>query len=225
MKKPLPEGKKLNCVLQSRSEIDIATSEINNYGLISHALSCKDWDIIRILPRLNDGNILDLGADGSFILQNLVNCGHEGLKYGIDLLIEDRETDGIKYFKGDLMNTPFEDNLFQYITCLSVIEHQVNYTALSKECARLLKSGGELFITCDFWNPKPDTSLTKLYSLDWNILDQQNINELIDEMKKVGLRITSDFDFTQNEDVINPTYCSPVQGVSYSFAILHFVKD
>lgn len=225
MKKTLPEGKKLNCFLQSMAEVNEATDEIQRYGLIAHGLSCKNWDIMRILPRLNDGNFCDLGADGSFILQNLVHCGHVGLKYGIDLMFADNKTEGeINYFKGDLMHTPFESGLFKYLTCLSVVEHQVNYTELAKECSRLLSPGGELFLTCDYWHPKVKTDGMKLYSLDWNILDSINIIQLIDEMSKVDLKITNDIDWNLNEAVINPSYCSPVQGVSYTFGIFHFIK-
>lgn len=226
MNKTLPEGKPLNRMLQSMAEVNEATAEIQNYGLIPHGLSCKNWDIMRILPRIPDGNFCDLGADGSFILQNLVHCGHVGKKYGVDLAFaEDRKDGEIEYFRGDLMSTPFPDGLFKTLTCLSVVEHQVSYTELAKECARLLESGGQLFLTCDYWTPKPDTSLTKLYSLDWNILDKTNVEELVEEMKKVGLLITSEIDWTTNEAVINPSYCSPVQGVSYTFGIFHFVKS
>ncbi len=212
-------------MLQSMAEINQCTEEIRNYGLIPHGLSCKNFDICRILYKIPDGAFLDLGADGSFILQNLVHCGHEGLKYGIDLLIEDKEIGEIKYFKGDLMHTPFEDGMFQTLTCLSVVEHQVSYSELAKECGRLLKSGGQLFLTCDFWNPKVRTEGMKLYSLDWNILCKEDVEILVEEMAKVGLKITSEIDWTLNEAVINPAYCSPVQGVSYTFGIFHFQKQ
>ena len=226
MNKTLPEGKKLNCFLQSMAEINEATAEIQNYSLIPHGLSCKNWDIMRILPRIKDGDFCDLGADGSFILNNLAHCGHVGKKYGIDLqFAADREEGEIKYFKGDLMHTPFADGEFETLTCLSVVEHSVSYSELAKECARLLKPGGQLFLTCDYWTPKPDTSLTKLYSLDWNILDRANVEELVAEMEKVGLKITSDINWATNEQVINPSYCSPVQGVSYTFGIFHFIKS
>lgn len=225
MKKTLPEGKKLNCFLQSMAEVFEATSEINRYGLIPHGLSCKDWDIMRILPRIADGNFCDLGADGSFILQNLVHCEHSGLKYGIDLAFPENKTDGeINYFKGDLMHTPFDNGQFATLTCLSVIEHQVDYAKLANECSRLLSENGQLFLTCDYWDPKMKTEGMKLYSLDWNILDKSDVLRLVDEMAKVGLNITSEIDWQLNEAVINPSYCSPVQGVSYTFGIFQFKK-
>lgn len=228
IKLPLPDGKKINCVLQSRDEIIQATAELQNYGLINHGISAKDWDIARISPRLVDGDMLDMGSSGgSCILENAHKIGIAGRKVGIDLeYTEDRvSAEGIEFKKSDLMNTTFNDKSFQTIFCLSVLEHSVVYKELARETSRLLKDGGELWITCDYWDPSPDTSLTKLYALDWTILDRAAILRLIDEMAQVGLKISGDFDFAKNEAVINPSYCSPVQGVSYSFAILHFIKS
>lgn len=226
-KLPLPDGKPINCALQTRAEIIQATAELQNYGLINHGISAKDWDIARISPRLVDGDMLDMGSSGgSCILENAVKIGIAGRKIGIDLeYTEDRVSpEGIEFKKMDLMHTTFEDASFQTVLVLSVLEHQVDYHDLAMETSRLLKQGGHLWITCDFWNPSPDTSLTKLYSLDWAILDRAAILRLVDEMAKVGLKVSGDIDFKTTEAVINPAYCSPAP-VSYTFFILNFVKQ
>ena len=77
----------------------------------------------------------------------------------------------------------------------------------------------------DYCPEKIDTSKTKLFSLDWNILSKENVLELVEEMKKVGLKITSEIDWTTQEMVINETYCSPVPGVNYTFGLMHFIKE
>ena len=225
---PLPDPKPINCALQTMAEIIQCTEELQNYKLIAHPLSCKNWDIARLIGRVQDGDMLDMGSSGgSCILENSHLVGIEGRKIGIDLeYTEDKVSpEGIEFKKMDLMKTTFEDKSFQTVFCLSVLEHSVIYSELAKECGRLLKSGGQLFITCDYFDPSPDTSLTKLYALDWTILDRNAILRLIDEMKKEGLSITSEPNFTTTEAVINPTYCSPVQGVSYSFFVMEFKKD
>ena len=218
--------KKLNCFLQTRAEANEATAEIQRCGLIPHGLSCKNWDIARILPYIPGGNICDLGADGSFILQNLVRIGNVGYKCGIDLAFPENPSapEGITYYKGDLMHTHFPDGLFHTLTCLSVVEHQVSYFELAKECARLLTQRGQLFLTCDYWEPKIRTEGMKLYSLNWSILGREDVVALVAERDKVGLKISSAIDWTLTEAVINPSWCSPVQGVSYTFGIFHFIK-
>lgn len=122
------------------------------------------------------------------------------------------------------MNVPMPAGFFDYVVSLSVIEHEVNFSRFAKEVSRLLKSGGHLFVSFDFWEPKPLYEKRKLYKLDWNILDKQDVLNLIDVLKENGLEITSEIDWTLQDAVINDTYCSPVQGVSYTFGIFHFIK-
>lgn len=214
-----------NRVLKRRSDIDEATSILHAENLIPHGISCKDYEVLMVAKSLGDGDICDLGADGSWTLWNAVRMGLKGEKHGIDLIVPEKDYGEIQMIKGDLMHTPYKDGQFDYVTCMSVIEHQVDYTLFAKEASRILKKGGTLIVSCDFWDPKPDTSLTKLYSLDWNILDINDANRLIEELRKEGLVITSTPDFTLGEAVINPSYCSPAQGVSYTFLFLKFIKQ
>ncbi len=219
---------KLNKFLQSRAEVNNCGEELTAAGLKRHGISVKDWDLRNIVPYLKDGNgFCDLGAAGSFILHNHVILNLQGRRVGIDLVdvAEHDRTSGVEYFKGSLMNTPFPDEEFSQITCLSVIEHQVEYTAFAKEVSRLLKSGGDAFVSFDYAEPKMKTEGMKLFSLDWNILCREDVLTLVSEMEKVGMKITSEIDWQTNEWVVNPSYCSPVAGVEYTFGLLHFIKD
>ncbi len=63
----------------------------------------------------------------------------------------------ILYHHGTLFDAPFPDNTFDRITCLSVLEHiltpkapHAHYPAL-KEMKRILKPGGLLIITVDYF--------------------------------------------------------------------------
>ena len=224
MKKRIFEGKPINRALQTRAEIDQCTALLQQYEAQEHPIGCKNWDISLILPRLVDGTMLDMGCSGgSVILENALRFGVEGRKIGIDYTLDTAPVEGIEKMVMDLMHTTFENNYFQTLFCLSVLEHAVDYHELARECSRLLKTGGELWITHDYFDPKPSTEGMKLYSLSWDILDRKDVERLIEEMKSVGLNISSPVDFTTTEAVINPTYCSPAP-VSYSFMILHFIK-
>lgn len=215
----------MNNILQSRKAVDEATKHLEDNGLIQSGISCKNWEIAQIVHLIKNGDLIDLGSDGSVVLPNALKLGLKGRKVGIDLLYkEDSFTDDIELYKGDLMDVPFNDNTFDTVTCLSVVEHDVKYDKIAKEVGRLLRKDGNAFISCDFWVPKPDTSKTRLYDLNWNILDKDNALELIAEFKKNGMELTSEVDWTTNETVINPSYCSPAQ-VEYSFLVLHFIKQ
>lgn len=215
----------MNEVLKTREQVNGATKWLQKNRFTTHGLSCKDFELAQATSELKPGNILDMGADGSFILHNAVKIGHPGMKVGIDLaeVTGTNRAEGAEYFVGDLMQTPFPDESFDQVFSLSVIEHEVNYSRFAQEVSRILKKGGELIVSFDYWPEKIDTSLTKLYSLSWNILDRINVMQLISELKEVGLTVDGEIDWAHQDAVINPQYCSPAQ-CSYTFFILKFIK-
>jgi len=213
----------MNKFLRTRSEIDKCTSSLNKQGLIEHPQECKNWDIFNILPHVGNGNFLDMGCSGSGILKNLVKLGKIGLKYGIDYIKINTTSPEIEYFQGDLMHTPFQDKTFEYISCLSVIEHAVDFDIFAKECSRLMVTNAKLFVTYDYWNPKIDASDTKICNLPWTILDKNDVLHLVEVCKKQKLILSSPIDWTIQDQVINPMYNAP-GGKSYTFGFLMFEK-
>lgn len=214
----------MNKFLRTRKEVDDCTQWLKDRNLISHDFTCKDFDIANVCKELKDGDLLDMGSNGSFLLQNAVKLGIKGRKCGIDLGNPEYNIEGVEYIKGDLMNTPYEDNSFDTITCLSVIEHEVDYTLLAKECSRLLRSGGIIYITFDYWNPKVDTKDvgTALYGLEWNILDMADVDDLSYSFLQNSFK-REIIDYALGEAVINPQFCAPY-GKSYTFGIIKFEK-
>lgn len=164
-----------------------------------------------------------MGSSGSWILHTAIKMGIKGRKCGIDLSDHESPILGVDYTKGDLMNTPYKNDSFDTITCLSVIEHEVDYDSLSRESSRLLRKGGVLYITFDYWNPKVDTTGIKLYDLSWNILDAADVSRLEVSLGHHGFRMSSNMDWEIKEAVINPTFCAPY-GKSYTFGLLKFIK-
>tara|TARA_B100000131_G_scaffold120951_1_gene117980 strand:+ start:19241 stop:20086 length:846 start_codon:yes stop_codon:yes gene_type:complete len=57
----------------------------------------------------------------------------------------------INYIKGDFLKLPYENNSFDVVSCVSVIEHMPKETQVIgvKEMARVVKPGGKLIITYD----------------------------------------------------------------------------
>ncbi len=218
----------LNCFLQTRREVDECTTFLKDNGFVFHAMICKNWDIAKIIPHIGDGNVLDMGSAGSFILENTLKKGCVGLKYGIDISYPEGHKspiEGIGLIRGDLMNTPFMDDTFDYVTCLSVIEHEVDYFMLSVECNRIMRKGGKLFITFDYWNPKVDTTDvgTALYGLKWTILDKSDVLELIKQLENNGFVMSDEMDWTIQDRVINDHFYAPY-GKAYTFGIITVIK-
>jgi len=216
----------MNEILRTRQQINDSTEWLHKNGYRSHPLQCKDWELKNATDLIGDGDTIDLGADGSFVLHNLINKNTNGRKVGIDLIevVGDNKAQGAEYFKGDLMNCPFEDNSFDNIVSLSVLEHQVDVRKFAEEVSRLLRDNGKLFLSFDYAPQKIDTSLTKLYSLDWNIQSQEDVINLISVCVEHGLYPTEGMNWDTQDMVVTPQYCSPAQGVSYTFAFLTFLK-
>ena len=211
-------------ILRSWDQVDECTRWLKRNGFVSHNLTCKDWDLAHIVPEIGDGNFLDMGSSDSYVLKNVCIKRTRGDKYGIDFQQSDVPLSDVKYKIGDLMDTRLPASHFSYITCLSVLEHQVDYERFAAEVSRLLGPGGRLFVTFDYWEPQV-TPPVKLYGLDWQLLDAARARKLFEACAAKGLRLEQDFDWTLGDPVIRWGYYSPHPDVSYTFALASFRKD
>ena len=217
------ENRGMNRFLKTRSEIDECSAQLRKHGMIGHRLPCKDWDLCAVLPYVGDGNFLDMGSTDSYVLQAVAKMGRKGFKYGIDRRAPDvAPPPGIEYFKGDLLDPPFEDGTFQYVSCLSVVEHGIDFDAFARECRRLMAPEGRLFVTFDYWEPRTQAP-TVIGGLPWSILDKGDAMRLIEACKKEGLVLDQPVDWETKDPVVNPGYFSPT-GDSYTFGVIMFVK-
>ena len=221
---PAPFRRNLCKLLRSREQVDECTRWLKHNGFVSHNLVCKDWDLAHIVPEIGDGNFLDMGSSDSYVLKNVCIRRTRGDKFGIDLQEPDVPLADVKYIVGDLMDTRLPAGHFSYITCLSVLEHQVDYDRFASEVSRLLAPGGRLFVTFDYWEPRVVPPV-KLYGLDWQPLDAARARTLFKACAAKGLKLEQDFDGTLGEPVIRWGYYSPHPEVSYTFALAAFRRD
>ncbi len=207
-------------VLQFRSEIDQARTELNRLGLSCVTSSAwwqpmlcrlglakeipvgdylKSWDVLRtatfIKERvLRDAPILDVGAYASEILYVLHRLGYTNLT-GIDLdpkLKSMPYADGIRYEVSDFMHTPFKSGLFEVITAISVIEHGLDSQALLAEMSRLLRPGGHFIASFDYWPEKVEATDIRFFGMDWRIFSEQEVLAFIDGAREYHLTPNGD---------------------------------
>jgi len=209
--------------LKSRQEVERCTAFLRRNGYVSHSLRCKDWDLAHIVPDIGDGAVLDMGSSDSYLLKNLSYRRRHGQLVGIDLRQPDVPVSGARYVVGDLMDTGFPAASFRYVTCLSVLEHQVDFVRFAAETSRLLADGGRLYVTFDYWEPRVATR-GKLYGLDWQPLDTAATLALRAACAAHGLRMAAEMDWTLGDPVIDEDYYSPQAGVRYTFGLAAFDK-
>lgn len=150
--------------LRTKTELIAATAILESLGLPSHHDPKKNWDMVKCLYHIVetddlDAPILDVGASAdSAILRLLSMLGYRNLR-ACDVRgkgSEKYEKVGIEFSVADLTRTTYPDDFFQVITSISVIEHGVPLDAYVREMSRILRPGGVLLTTTDFWPTRVD---------------------------------------------------------------------
>jgi len=198
-------------VLRSLTEVERAIGVLQKEGCGYHADRLKNWDLAQINDILRglekDARILDMGCGGSEVLKfccrrGFVDCVGVDLSISLEdrlkqvqMMIKKKTWTPYRLLRGDLTKTNFPSNSFDFIICLSVIEHGVDINSFLREAGRLLKSEGILFVSADYWEPKILTSdVPNPLGLNWNIFSKKEIQGLVDMAKTYDLRI-------QDEDI------------------------
>lgn len=102
--------------------------------------------ILSLVASRPAGRILDAPAGRGALSKQLKKTQHQTTALNLD--DQGFEADNVPLVHGDLNQVlPFDDNAFDYVTCVDGIEHLENVYFTLREFARILKPGGELFIS------------------------------------------------------------------------------
>ena len=174
--------------------------------------------------------VLDVGCYESPILPMLKRLGFTNL-YGCDLVLKsssdcnlDFTNNNISSFKypedyepiakmysdksyqlsiRNLEDTKYSDQMFDYVTSLSVIEHGVNIEKYFREMSRIIKSNGYLLTSTDYW---PDKLVNNKNVLSKetpdNIFSRDEIEKLVEIADKNGLKLIEPIDFEYKDKVV-----------------------
>lgn len=142
----------------------------------------------------------------------------QGKKYGITALTGDLRDD-----------TPELHEQFDFITCLSVIEHIDDDTKAILNLAKYLKPNGILFLSTDFYKeyieyPNANkilvTDRPKGSHTDSRVYDEKEfMNRLISPLERVGLKRVGETDY-HNVDINDPSTYSVRQLYTFGIATL-----
>lgn len=186
----------------------------------------KNWDhlaavnaIVSTCPR--SAVILDAGAEFySNVLPALFVYGYRHL-YGMNLSFADPARRGpIRYLPGDITRTGFPDAFFDAITCMSVIEHGVPLEAYFQEMFRLLKPGGILITSTDYYPDPIDTRNQIAHGSPIKIFSRFEADAMISLAKRCGFELTSEVDL----ECARPTVRWDLYNLEYTFLIFTLRK-
>lgn len=104
--------------------------------------------VASLLP--NSGNILDVGCFNGFVLEYIKKMGNYEA-FGVDAssqAVDACKNKGLNVALADLeKGIPFEDNFFDGVIGLEIIEHLADTDHFLKEIYRVLKPGGKLLLS------------------------------------------------------------------------------
>lgn len=199
--------------------MDSICKELSALGLTLHQTPQKNWDHHQLLQLLKDvpkdAHILDLGSGGGYTLKVLHESGYVNM-HGIDLQAPPRKMKNhlMRVLKpssfqpcfiienGDICDTKRPAASYDFMTCVSVLEHGVDVDGFLKEASRILKPGGVLFITVDYWEDYelPEGEVRAVCGLPWNIFNRMSLQEAISTAAGYGLEAVTTSDIPAGEE-------------------------
>jgi SAM-dependent methyltransferase len=224
-------------VLQSWQEIGDSILGLQQAGLPTHPTAQKNWDhfLLRELLATTSRKalVVDLGCGEGHALSLLHALGFKKLQ-GLDLQIDwrarARQLSTIRrgktlrlpfrLLKRDITRTSFPSESYDVAVSISTIEHGVDIESFLGEARRILRPGGLLFITTDYWENKIPTNGTHVYGLPWQIFCRDQVEALITSAGELGLKLVQ-------EATIPLCLDQPVswQNSNYTFVALAFRKN
>jgi len=222
-----------NSVLKNIFEVTEAEQGLQELQLFRHHSQIKSWDTYKMIKMISGGNresfVLDVGCYESPILPMLKRLGFINL-YGCDLVLKSSDCNpnftnnnnsSFKYHEDyepiakmyndksyqlsirNLEDTKYRDQMFDYVTSLSVIEHGVNVENYFREMSRIIKNNGYLLTSTDYW---PDKLVNNKNILSKgtpdNIFSRDEIEKLVEIADKNGLKLTEPIDFEYKDKVV-----------------------
>src|SRR5260221_328485 len=190
-----PKAPWRNAVLGARQEWEDAVRQVEILGLPRRSDLPKNWDSLAALDCIlsrtdSEARILDAGAElYSTILPWLYLYGYKHLT-GINVIFDRTIKRGpIQYEHGYITHTRFEENTFDVISCLSVIEHGVNLRSYFQEASRILKPQGVLITSTDYFCEPIDAHDQMAYQTPVHVFCKVEIISALDIAKECGLKL------------------------------------
>lgn len=212
--------------LQEEGQVAIAKNLLNVRKLPLQADRWKNWDqylAVYHASRLTDKDeaILDAGAcrdknyPSTFLpamhkrkYTDLHGCNLDEGKPVIDA--------GALYQHGDITASPYTDAQFSFVSCLSTIEHGVDWRKFYLEMARIIKPRGHLFVSFDYWIDPVDTKGQMAFGVPIHIFNKQEVMAMAVFAYQNGLRLMKVPDFECKEPLVK------WMGMEYTFFNLLF---
>lgn len=232
-------------VLRSSRDVDSAVGIAKSLRLGASTERVKTWDNVLALRIIEaqtgalDEPIADLGCRSGILLTWLSQLGHSRL-HGCDLrtpfppvrtALKARHwktaAAGVAMYAQQherMIKAPVEDSglpggIFFAVTAMSVIEHGVDVPRFFAEAARLLRPGGTLIVSTDYWPTSIDMGGLRRFDVSRGsdrIFDRSAARGICDDARTAGFLAPATLELDADQPVVVSS------GFSYTFLLLAF---
>ncbi len=180
---------------------------------ISYLHPSKRWEYPWALERADlapGSRVLDAGCGASIFPVYLARAGHRVSALDLDVPQGLAAAHGVSidYVRGALTELPFEDESFDAVFCISVIEHlgRRGIARALAELRRVTRAGGRLLLTTDYyedaeaklWYEGPGAS----FPVEWSFFDERRLREYL--LEAPGLRLDGAIDLDVDWAAVKP---------------------
>jgi SAM-dependent methyltransferase len=196
-------------VLKFAEEVQASIEQVQRLGLPLVADLPKNWDSLAALDlilRTTDTNsqIFDAGGEWySMIAPWLFLYGYKNITVGNKVFDKKKRRGSIVYEHSDITSTNFSKGYFDAVTCLSVIEHGVDLNAYFKEMTRIIRVGGVLITSADYYDAPIDTKGQEAYGEPIHIYSKNEIIQALELATRYGFSLMSPIDLRPAEKVVH----------------------
>jgi SAM-dependent methyltransferase len=213
-------------VLRSVDEVQKSVDQVRRLGLPPVGNLPKNWDSLAALDvilRSTNSKALIFDAGGekySMILPWLALYGYRHLIVGNQVFGQSFRKGPIVYEHADIVETRFPDGALDAVTCLSVIEHGVDIDAYFREMSRILRVGGLLITSTDYFETPVDTGGRVAFGAPIRVFTKDDIGHALEVSAHYGFELVSPLDLHATEKVV---YWKDYD-LRYTFAIISLRK-
>jgi SAM-dependent methyltransferase len=196
-------------VLKSAEEVRESFEQVQRLGLPPVGNLPKNWDSLAALDLIlrttgTRSRIFDAGGESySMIMPWLCLYGYRNLTVGNVVFDKTIRRGPIVYEYSDITRTKFANGSLDAVTCLSVIEHGVDIDAYFKEMSRIIRDGGILITSTDYYDTPIDTRGQEVFGVPIHIFTKNEIAQALELAAHYGFSLMSPLELRAADKVVH----------------------